>query len=284
MSYPYAVTPYIQTAMAQAMQAVFSGSPLPPNCYIVAMPMQQAQQLFPQIMMNFAANGGAGVMMFAQQSSFYGLPYSSNAQYPENIPNNAVVPYQNYYPQGYNTNYNYPIVPYNGDSDNKSKKKTRESRKKTTEPHSNVYNSSSFDSYMRHLSWSRLFERHHNKEQMKDQAALSYDQKSTPLKKQRSQSANSSTLSSLTSSSSSSSTTSDETIRRVDVSTKQSNGTSSSTKQQVKSSLPFKYSSEFIPGTGKEQTSKPKKESKVKIDDVFVIKKPPTTPPPTSQQ
>ena len=274
----------MQSTMAQAMQAILSGAPLPPNCFVVAIPMHQAQQLLPQIMSSYAANMANGVMMFSQQSSFYGLPYSPNPPYPDNSQSNALVPYKNYYSPNYNSNYNYPLVPYNGDSDNKMKsKKTRQYRNKNARPHSNVYNSSSFDSYMRNLSWSRLFERHHDKEQGTDQAALGYDQKPTPPKKQRAQSANSSTLSSLTSSSSSSSTTSDETIRRVDVSTKQSNGTTSSSKQQVKSSLPFKYSSEFVPGTDKEQSSKSKKESKVKIDDVFVVKTPPTTPPSTSQ-
>ncbi|CAF0972199.1 unnamed protein product [Adineta steineri] len=292
MNYQYTITPYIQSAMAQAMHAMMSGGPLPPNCYIVAIPMQQVQHMFPQLLMNYTPNPG-GLMMFGQNSSYFGHPYpppsssASAGSYPDSQQSNAVVPYSNYYAQGYNQNYSYPPSAQYSESDGSSsqqrKPPSRTNKKKNSGPHSNVYNSSSFDSYMRNLSWSRLFERHHTKEPKKDQAALSYDQKSKSSNKQPSHSDNSSTLSSLTSSSSSS-TTSDETIRRVDVSSKPPSGTSSSSKQQTKSSLPFKYSSEFIPGAvSKEQAQKAKKESKVKIDDVFLVKKPPPTPPSSTQ-
>jgi hypothetical protein len=279
MNYPYSMSPYIQTAMAQAMQAIITGSPLPPNCMVVTIPIQQAQQMFPQLMMNYASGGGA--MTFPQQPSYYDQLYQPQISPYQNQPlSNAVVPYSNYYSQG----YNQPIVPYT-DYNHKSKKKNRNGKNNRLEPHSNVYNSSSFDSDMDNLSWSRLFGTHnhirHSKQQKQDQAALNYNQKY----KRQDRAADSLTSSSSSSSSTttSSSTTSDETIRRVNLSTKQPSSQSSSLKQQTKGSLPFKYSSEFVPGTGKQQQSQKsnKKETKVKYDDVFVVKK---TQPPSSQQ
>jgi len=91
-----------------------------------------------------------------------------------------------------------------------------------------------------------------------DQAALSYDKK-TKLNQSSSTTSSSTTTSS-------SSTTSDETIRRVNVTNKPSSNNNS--KQQTKGSLPFKYSSEFIPGINKQQTQN------IKSNDVFIIKKP----------
>jgi hypothetical protein len=271
------MSPYIQNAMAQAMQAIMAGGPLPPNCFIVTLPMQQVPQMLPQLMMNYAPSGGA--MMFSPQPSYYGQVYPPQlGPYQNNQPSNALVPYSNYYPPGYEQNYNYPVAPYH-DSDHKSKKKHGHGKKNRSEPHSNVYNSSSFDSDMRDLSWSRLFSTHHHHHSKKqDQAALSYDKKT----KQQNQSSDS--LTSTSTSSSSSSTTSDETIRRVNVSTKQPSAPSSlSSKQQTKGSLPFKYSSEFIPGIGKQQQAQRsnKKEAKFKSDDIFVVKKP---QPSSSQQ
>jgi hypothetical protein len=258
MNYPYSISPNIQAAMLQAMQAIMSGGPLPPHCFIVTIPIQQAQQIFPQLMLNYASGGGA--TMYPQQ---YGQVYQPQiSSYPAiQAPSQPVAPYSNYYSQG----YNYPVVPY-VDHNNKSKKKASYGKREPLQPHSNVYNSSSFDSHMDNLSWSRLFSRHHSKQ--KDHAALNHDKKSGSSKKQQD-----TTLNSLTSTTSSSTTTSDETIRRVNVSTKPPSGSSSS-KLLPKSSLPFKYSSEFIPGTGKQPTQKAsKKDFKIKSDDVFVVKK-----------
>lgn len=130
---------------------------------------------------------------------------------------------------------NYPIVSY---------KKLK--RKVPVQPHPNIYNSSSFDSYMHHLSWSRLFDRPSRK-------TVKPPIPSEALKTPR-----------LNSSSSSSSTTSDETIRRVDVTNKPPNNPDS--KQPINGTLPFKYSSEYIPGIGKQS-------QKLKSNDVFFIKK-----------
>jgi len=271
MNPPYPIVPYIQQTMAQAMHAMLTGSPLPPNVFVVVLPMQQAQQIFPQLMLGYTpgGGGGGGPMMYPQQALHYGQSYQPQiGPYRENQQSNALVPYSNYYAQGYNQNYNYPAVAYAG-YDDKSKKIDPYGKTNHSAPHSNVYNSSSFDSYMRNLSWNRLFGDHHPKQPNRDQAALSYDQKTDSTKQQGTHSGSSSTLSSLTTSTSSS-TTSDETIRRVDVSNNQPSGS----KQQTKSSLPFKYSSEFIPGSEKASSQKSsKKGSKVKIDDVFVVKK-----------
>jgi len=284
MNYPYSFSPYIQSTMAQAVQALMSGGPLPPNCIVVTIPIQQAQQMFPQLMMNYASGGGGGAGgMFPQQQqqqqqpSYYGQLYQPQINpYQANQPPNSLIPYSNYYPQGYNQNYNYPIIPYT-DNNKKSKKNKKD---RFQPPHSNVYNSSSFDTDMQDLSWSRLFGTHHNrqsKQQNQDQAALIYDQKT----KRQNRSSNSFTLSSSSSTTTSSSTTSDETIRRVNVSNKQPSALTSSLKQQTKGSLPFKYSSEFVPSTGKQQSQRSnKKEGRVKSDDVFVVKK----TQPSSQQ
>jgi len=177
MNYPYSFSPNIHNAMAQAMQALMTGGPLPQNCFVVTLPMQQAQPMFPQ----YASGGGAmvypqqaqpmfpqyasggGAMMYPQQPSYYGQLYQPQmGPYQINQPSNAVVPYSNYYSQGYDQNYNYPVAPYYS-SDHQSKKKHRHGKKDRSEPHSNVYNSSSFDSDMRNLSWSRLFGTHHSK-------------------------------------------------------------------------------------------------------------------------
>lgn len=273
----------MQNTMAQAMQAIISGGPLPANCFVVALPMHQAQQMFPQMMMNYAP--GAGAMMLPHVQPYGQLYQPQMGPYPIAPPSNAMLPY---YPPGYGQNYNYPLVPYNGpqQGQNGLNKKSRRGKRNRNDPHSNVYNSSSFDTNMSNLSWSRLFGTHHHRRSKRthsDQAALSYDGKV----QQRGSSSDSSTSSST--SFTTSSTTSDETIRRVNVTTKPPAGpSSSSSKQQTKGSLPFKYSSEFVPGTGKQQgqpsgnTSQKstKKEVKLRSDDVFVVKR----PAPTSKQ
>lgn len=213
-------------------------------------------------------------MIYAPPPAYYGQAYPpiAMAAYP---PNNALVPYGQHFGQGYGQAPNYPMIGYN-----KSKKKGRRGRQGRSEPHSNVYNSSSFDSHMANLSWSRLFERHHRRHHSqpnkRNSNALSYDQKSASPKQ------HGGPRSGRRSSSASSTTTSDETIRRVNLSSKQGS-TVSAPKQQTKSSLPFKYSSEFIPGiAGKQSSQKPsRKEDKVRSDDVFVVQK---SPPASSQQ
>ncbi|CAF3813962.1 unnamed protein product [Rotaria sp. Silwood1] len=171
MNYPISISPNIQTAMIQIIQPILTSGPLPTNCFIVTIPMQQAQQMFSQLMMNYAYGDG---------------------QYQDNQQQNVLVPYSNYYSQGYGQNYNYPIVPYN-DYNNKSKKK-----KTSWEKRSRL-----FGHHHRH--------HHHSKQQNQESAALNYDQKTSSSKKGSAKSAQS--LTSPSSSSSSSSTTSDETIR-----------------------------------------------------------------------
>lgn len=220
MNYPFPTpSPYMHAAMSHAVQAMMAGASLPPNCMIMAMPMQHAQQMLPQLMMN------------AQQAPYYGPPSYINNHQPHAQPA----------PQ----NYNYPIVPY---------QKTKKRSSHPQQPHPNIYNSSSFDSYMHHLSWSRLFDRpsrKNNKPQNSNQTSAETS------KKARSTSSSSS--------SSSSSTTSDETIRRVNVTNRPAANLDG--KQQTKGSLPFKYSSEFVPGIGKQPSQK------IKSHDVFFIKK-----------
>lgn len=279
MNYPYPISPYIQNAMAQAMQAIATGGPLPANCFVMAIPMQQVPQIFPQMMMNYAP--GAGAMMYPQIQPYGQLYQPQIGSYPINQPAIAPPPY---YALGYGQNYNYPLVPYYGPQQQQqqyqSKKNTRRGKRNRTDPHSNVYNSSSFDTDMDNISWSRLFGNQHHRQQSKqtnsDQAALNYERKG----QQRGQSSGSSDTSS--SSFTTSSTTSDETIRRVNVTTNPPTGPASSLKQQTKGSLPFKYSSEFVPGTGKQQPGPPpapstgkgtKKEMKLRSDDVFIVKK-----------
>ncbi|CAF2392923.1 unnamed protein product [Rotaria sp. Silwood2] len=284
----YSVSPYIQTTMAQAMQAILTGSPLPPNCFVVAIPMNQAQQMFPPLMMNYETGGSA--MAFSQPSSYYGQLYQSQTgPYPNNQQLNAILPYPNHYSQGYNQNRNYPVIPY-VDNNNQSNKKNRHDKKYRSEPHSNVYNSSSFDTNMENLSWSRLFGHHHHhrhqsKPRKQDQGAIGYEQKPHSIKQEQQQKpahpVDSVTLSSL-SSTSSSSTPSDESIRRVNVSTKQPAALSSSKQQQTKGSLPFKYSSDFVPANGKQQLQKSNKhDTKVKADDVFFVKTVQKSQPPS---
>jgi hypothetical protein len=128
---------------------------------------------------------------------------------------------------------NYPVV------------SVKKSKKKVSQPHSNVYNSASFDSYMKNLSWSRLFDhpsRKISKQQNQDQLLKTQQRTDSPT-------------------SSTSSTTSDETIRRVDV-THHNNS-----KQQTNGSLPFKYSSEFLPGINKKQSQK------LNSNGIFLMKK-----------
>ena len=267
------MSPYVQSTMAQAMQAMLTGAPLPANCYVMSIPMEQAQQMFPQVMTG-GVSGFGGPLMYAPPPSYYGQGYPGISVTPYPL-GNALVPYGQHYGQGYGQVPNYPMIDYA-----KSKKKGRRGRKAHSEPHSNLYNSSSFDSHMENLSWSRLFDRHHRRSHSQPNKrhsnALSYDQKSGSSKQRTA------TRSASLSSSGSSTTTSDETIRRVNLSTKQPS-TSSAPKQQTKSSLPFKYSSEFVPGVGGKQSSQKssKKEGKLRSDDVFVVQK---TPPVSSQQ
>jgi hypothetical protein len=225
MNYPFSTpSPYIHAAMSHAFQAMMAGGALPPNCVIMAMPMQQAQQILPQLMRNSVMGGGP--MTYPQPPPYYGpSPYTNNPPLPQQ-------------------NYNYPIVPY---------KNSKKKHSHPPQPHSNIYNSSSFDSYMDDLSWSRLFD-HPSRKNYKHQP------------QQNQTSGNSSKPQRSDSSTSSSSTTSDETIRRVNVTNKQSSNINF--KQQTKGSLPFKYSSEFVPGIGKQQSQK------IKSNDVFIIKKP----------
>lgn len=216
MNYPYPSPPasYMHPSMSQAIQAFMLGGQLPPNCVIMAIPLQQAQQILPQLLMNSGLNNGGDPMVYPPQPSYYGP-----------------VPQRN---------YNYPIVPYK-----KSKKKISHPQ----QPHPNFYNSSSFDTYMEDLSWSRLFDRP-SRRTSKQQDSVS--------KKSRSNSSSTET-----------STTSDETIRRVNVPNKQTSSSNTTSKQQTKGSLPFKYSSEFVPGIAKQQHQG----KKIKSNDVFIIKK-----------
>ena len=208
MNYPYPPSsPYIHAAMSHALQAMMSGAPLPPNCVIMAMPIQSGQQMLPQLMIN--------------------SPYYAPRTYTKNTRHQPTPPKQS-----------YPIVSY------------KKLKRKLVQPHPDIYNSSSFDSYMHHLSWSRLFDRPSRKN-VKPQI---------PAEVPKAPRFNSS------SSTSSSSTTSDETIRRVDVTNKPS--TNHDPKQQINGTLPFKYSSEYIPGIGKQQKSQ-----KIKSNDVYFIKK-----------
>ncbi|CAF2389889.1 unnamed protein product [Rotaria sp. Silwood2] len=241
MNYPYPTSsPYMQATMSQAVQAIMTGGALPPNCLFMPMPFQQAQQILPQLMMT-SGIGSKDPNVFPPQTPYYNPPpYSNNPQTRGRIPQK---------------NYKYPMVTYKNNNNNNNKKSKKPIRQ---QHHSNIYNSSSFDSYMRNLSWSRLFHRHpqkSSKQRSQDHTTVNYDKKSNSSKQQRS---NSST--------SSSSTTSDETIRRVNVTTKQSSNINP--KQQTKGSLPFKYSSEFVPGIGKQQPQN------IKSNDIFIVKKP----------
>jgi hypothetical protein len=230
----------MQAALNQAVQALMSGGTLPPGCVIMAIPYPQAPQMIPQYMMN-SPIAGPDPMIYSQQQQ----PYYGPSPYTAVPPSHGVPPQQN---------YNYPIVPYKGDKNSKKKPQQHQ------QPHPDIYNSTSFDSYMDGLSWSRMFDHrsHKNSKQRNhDHASINYDKKSNSSKKQRSNSG-----------SSSSSTTSDETIRRVNVSTNPPLSHTNS-KQQTKGTLPFKYSSEFVPGAGKQQQPQ-----KIKSNDVFFVKKP----------
>ena len=230
--------------MAQAFQAIMNGGPLPPNCLVMAMPYSQGQQMMPPLMMNGTTGGAADPLHYPSPMGYYGqVPLSP---YANNPASRAVVPHAGNNAQ----NYNYPIVPHK--DNHKSKKKTHQ------QPHSNIYNSTSFDSYMCHLSWSRLFDHPPRKTANEEKpGVVNQDAKGHAAPNPRSSSTGSST----------SSTTSDETIRRVNVTNQQaSNGGPS--KQQPKSSLPFKYSSEFVPGAAKQPSQK------IKSNDIFVVRKP----------
>ncbi|CAF0828310.1 unnamed protein product [Rotaria sp. Silwood1] len=238
MNYPYPTSsPYMQAAMSQAVKTVMNGGALPPNCRFMPMPFQQVQQMLPQLMRT-PAIGSKDPNIFPPQTSYYSpSPYTNKPQPRGPIPRQ---------------NYKYPMVAYKNNN-KKSKKPIRQ------QPHSNIYNSSSFDSYMRNLSWSRLFNHRHrksSKQRSQDHPSTNYDKKSNSSEKQRS---NSSTTTS-------SSTTSDETIRRVNVVNKPSSNINP--KQPTEGSLPFKYSSEFVPGTSKQQPQS------IKSNDVFIVKKP----------
>ena len=261
-------SPYIQAVMGQAMQAIITGAHLPSNCYVMSIPIEQAQQMFPPWLMANTATP----MIYAPPVSYYGQSYPPmSTPYMDYPQSNALVPYTNAYnPPFHAQNYNYPMIGYN-----KSKKKGRYRRKTHSEPHSNVYNSSSFDTHMENLSWSRLFGNHHHHHHRqsyygtRDSATPSYDHKTNPSKKMTRRDRHRS---------SSTSTTSDETIRRVNLSAQQAATTSSSSKQQqpTKGSLPFKYSSDFVPGTGGKQSTKKtnRKEERLRSDDVFVVQNP----------
>ena len=222
--------------MAQAVQAMMSGGPLPPNCLVMSMPFQQVPQIYSQLPIHPPSEQ----LIYPQQGTFYGPPASS--AYHNASPLRALAPYTP-------ANYNYPLVPQQQQQQqSKSKKRSRQ------QPHSNIYNSTSFDTYMHELSWSRLFGRHSRK-------GSKQSSQTGPAANQQGDTANSSKKQRDTSSSSStSSTTSDETIRRVNVSNQQNSNSPS--KQAPKGSLPFKYSSEFIPGLGKQQSQKTKSQEK----------------------
>lgn len=245
MNYPFSTaTPYIQAAMSQAVQAIMSGAPLPPNCLVMAVPYQPVHAMRPQVRMP-PAIAGNDQMAPAQKSPYYGpSPYRN----PPAATRGPMPPP----PQ----NYNYALVPFVNTTKPKGKHRQQ--------IHPALYNSSSFDSYMRNLSWSRLFDRRPSQKNGKrpsGEESATYSDKKTSAASKKPPSKSSLTASS--SSSSSSSTTSDETIRRVTVSSRPPSNLN--TKQQTKGSLPFKYSSEFIPGLGKQH---------VKPNDVFIIKKP----------
>lgn len=239
MNFPFqAASPYIQAAMAQAVQAMMSGGPLPPNCVVMTIPYQSGQPIFPPMMMGGSAAGTVDGSIFPPSGPFFGAA-TTPSPYGAVPPTRALVPFA---PNGQPTaNYNYPIV------SKKSKKKAK--KQSRNQPHSNIYNSSSFDTYMRDLSWSRLFDHHSTKNpkqaSQEEPSIATQDDKSSASRKQRSTSSSSST----------SSTTSDETIRRVNVNNQQNNNLAG--KQTTKGTLPFKYSSEFIPGVVKGQQQQP---------------------------
>ena len=237
MNYPFATAPpYIQAAMAQAVQAMMSGGPLPPNCLVMSLPYQAGQPVFPSMMMAPQANAGQDPMIYSQGATIYGP--SALGAYNNPAAPRAIVPFTRQTPPVYNY----------GSLSHRTKGKSK--NKMSSQPHSNIYNSSSFDTYMRDLSWSRLFDhpqRKNSKQSTQDASTTQNDEKSNSSKKQRSNSGNSST----------SSTTSDETIRRVNVAN-QATASNIPPKGTTKGSLPFKYSSEFIPGIGKQQSQKVK--------------------------
>ena len=263
MNYLYPVSPYIQATMGQAMQAMMIGSPLPQNCCVFTVFTKPMSSMFPQPTLNYVS--GRGETMYSQPPSFYSQLYPPHIGLVQNNQQpTTLVPYSNYHSNGFNQNYHYPMLPYI-DYKNQFKKKTPHDKAYHLQPHSNVYNSSSFDTDMNNLSWSRLFGHHHSKQQKLNSNTLNYEQKIALSKNQQALSTNSF-------SSSSSSTPSDETIRRVNVSSKPQPAVSF-LKQQPKGGLPFKYSSELIPRMGRQQQQSNKKPLKIKVDDIFIIKK-----------
>lgn len=174
--------------------------------------------------------------------------------YPQSTPYYGPSPYTNVPAPSPPQKYNYPVVPY----------KQPSKRKSSRQPHSNIYNSTSFDSYMENLSWSRIFDRP-NRKNSKPQTRQQQQQQKTEA-----QTTQKNSRSGSSSSSSSSSSASDETIRRVNVANNPLS-TNDHLKQQTKSNLPFKYSSEFVPGlNGQQQQTQ---SQKIKSNDVFIIKK-----------
>ena len=155
MNFPYSnPSPYIQAAMAQAVQAMMSGGPLPPNCVVMSIPYQPGQPIYPQLIMGATGANALDGSMFPPTNPFF-PPTNVTSPFPTNPQTRALVPFANN-GQQVPTNYNYPIV-----SNNKSKKKSKKTNRH--QPHSNIYNSSSFDTYMKDLSWSRLFDHHSGK-------------------------------------------------------------------------------------------------------------------------
>ena len=201
-------------------------------------------------------------MSQAVQAYMIGAPLPSNCTFMAmQLP--SVLPSTLYYTPSPHThppaprrpqNYNYPIVPYTPSS----------KKKPPQQPHSNIYNSTSFDSYMESLSWSRLFNRPSRKNARPQRQQKAQTEAQQAQKQTRSDSSSSS-------SSSSSSTASDETIRRVNVINNQL-PTNDNLKQQTKGTLPFKYSSEFVPGLNGQPHHI--QSQKIKSNDVFIIKKP----------
>ncbi|CAF0891526.1 unnamed protein product [Didymodactylos carnosus] len=318
--------------MAQAFNSVMNGGQLPPNCVLLKLNvnggMQQQQYgQFQQQPYNMQQPMNIGNFMSPQQQPMNFLP-PSPFMYDQGIPG-GLVPYQpngtgySQYPPyiGYNgaaQPNNYPIVPYQEqhqyyDIPRYRGRKSRgqsHHRERSRAQHSNIYEEESFDSQMRNLDWSGLFNQHGQK------PAIGY---------RRSHASSSSSTSK--SSSSRSSTTSDETIRRVsvsrsrptDVNRKQqenyqqqqqqqhyrrprqydgdysrqrdnshnTNNTYRSNNNRNRSSthrkhrkndlLPFEYSSEFIPLDKEKQSKKStaantNKKGRVSEDDVFIIK------------
>lgn len=249
----------MQSAMAQAMH----GMALPPNCFVLSLPFDGG---IPQMLMN-SIPGGTSPMVYSPYPTYYDrfYPYSFSP-YQDLSANRAVIPYTNQFsPVFQSPQFNYPMLDYNQHKNQKTPGKVGHNGM-----HSNVYNSSSFDSHMENLSWSRLFGHqrkvHPSKAIGHRQAAIDYQNKGNGAKKQPGQTGS-------RSSSMSSTTTSDETIRRVNLATKQASNPAT-LKNQTKGSLPFKYSSDFVPGSAKKSPKKTSpKDPNLRSDDEFVVQK-----------